>query len=92
MGAWSGRATVTFHGYIEGTRLAGGRIVVKRRTGVAVYIAEPEHAVVEVLDPALDGLAVAQLDRNGHFAVAERLKVERFLTGFARRGRLRTPA
>jgi HprK-related kinase B len=26
--------------------VAGGRIVVKRRTGVAVYIAEPEHAVV----------------------------------------------
>jgi putative glutamine amidotransferase len=28
LGSWSGRATVTFHGYIEGTRLAGGRPLV----------------------------------------------------------------
>jgi gamma-glutamyl-gamma-aminobutyrate hydrolase PuuD len=28
VGTWSGVATVTFHGYIEGTRLAGGRPLV----------------------------------------------------------------
>ena len=53
---------------------------------------QAQHAVVEVLDPAAHGLAVAQFDLDGDLAVAERTQVERFLPGFARRRRLGTAA
>src|ERR1700731_4590117 len=45
------------------------------------------HAVVEILDPAVDDLAIAQLNGDADLAIAERAKIERFLTGIARRGR-----
>jgi len=47
MGAWSGRATVTFHGYIEGTRLAGGRPLV---IPADPYLADDPDDVLDLLD------------------------------------------
>src|ERR1041384_7098937 len=47
MGAWSGLATVTFHGYIEGTRLAGGRPLV---IPADPYLADDPDDVLDLLD------------------------------------------
>jgi putative glutamine amidotransferase len=47
IGAWSGRATVTFHGYIEGTRLAGGRPLV---IPADPHLADDPDDVLDLLD------------------------------------------
>jgi hypothetical protein len=62
-------------------------VLVDKEVGVA-FAGETEHGVVEVLDPAADGLAVAELDLNDDLAVAEGAQVEGFLAGVAGRGRL----
>ncbi|HVI19112.1 MAG TPA: gamma-glutamyl-gamma-aminobutyrate hydrolase family protein, partial [Gaiellales bacterium] len=47
LGKWSGRATVTFHGYVEGTRLAGGRPLV---IPADPYLADDPDDVLDLLD------------------------------------------
>jgi putative glutamine amidotransferase len=47
LGKWGGRATVTFHGYIEGTRLAGGRPLV---IPADPYLADDPDDVLDLLD------------------------------------------
>src|SRR6185437_15269499 len=46
---------------------------------------ETKHRVVEVLDPAADGFAIAKLDGDNHLTVAEGAQIKRFLAGFAGR-------
>ena len=47
LGKWSGRATVTFHGYVEGTRLAGGRPLV---IPADPYLADDPDDVLDLLE------------------------------------------
>jgi putative glutamine amidotransferase len=47
LGKWQGRATVTFHGYVEGTRLAGGRPVV---IPADPHLADDPDDVLHLLD------------------------------------------
>jgi putative glutamine amidotransferase len=47
LGSWSGLATVTFHGYIEGTRGAGGRPLV---IPADPYLADDPDDVLDLLD------------------------------------------
>src|ERR1700761_5822486 len=44
---------------------------------------EPHHHVVEVLDPAVDDLAVAQLYGYRHLTIAQRLQVQGFMACLA---------
>src|SRR5271166_603082 len=53
---------------------------------------EADHAVVEVLDPARDGLAIVQLHGDANLFFAEEAQIERFLPGITRGGRFLTPA
>jgi putative glutamine amidotransferase len=50
VGSWRARATVTFHGYIEGTRLAGGRPLV---IPADPYLVEEPDDVLDLLDGIL---------------------------------------
>jgi putative glutamine amidotransferase len=50
VGSWRARATVTFHGYIEGTRLAGGRPLV---IPADPYLIEEPDDVLDLLDGIL---------------------------------------
>ena len=47
LGKWSGLATVTFHGYVEGTRLAGGRPLV---IPADPYLADDPDDVLDLLE------------------------------------------
>jgi putative glutamine amidotransferase len=47
LGRWRGRAAVTFHGYVEGTRLAGGRPLV---ITADPYLADDPDDVLDLLD------------------------------------------
>jgi hypothetical protein len=51
---------------------------------------QPQHGVVEVLNPATHGLPVAQLDLDDHLAIAQRTQIKCLLPGFAGRGCLGT--
>src|SRR5271170_2938597 len=53
---------------------------------------EPDHAVVEVLNPAGDRLAIVQFHRYANLFFAEEAQVECFLPGITRRRRFLTPA
>src|SRR5271156_4866232 len=53
---------------------------------------EPDHAVVEVFDPAGYRLAIVQLHGDANLFFAEEAQVERFLAGITRRRRFLTPA
>jgi len=53
---------------------------------------EPDHAVVEVLDPAGDGLTIMQFDGYANLLFAEEAQIERFLAGITRRRRFLAPA
>ena len=47
LGKWQSRATVTFHGYVEGTRLAGGRPLV---IPADPYLVDDPDDVLDLLD------------------------------------------
>ena len=47
----------------------------------------PNHAVIEILDPAIDSFAIAQLHLHTDLTIAERSKIQRLLTRVARRRR-----
>ena len=49
---------------------------------------QANHAIVEILDPALHDFAVVQLDHDLHLALTQTAQIQRFLAGFSRRGRL----
>ena len=74
-------------------RFADGPDLVLVDEEVGVSLArKPQHGVVEVFDPAANGLSVPQLDLDNHLTVAERAQIERLLAGVARRRRLGTVA
>src|SRR5271163_959431 len=45
---------------------------------------EPDHAVVEVFNPAVDSLAVAKLDRDRDLLLAQEAQIQGFLSSFSR--------
>jgi hypothetical protein len=53
---------------------------------------QPQHHVVEVLNPAAHRLTVPQLYIHDHLAIAQRAQIESFLAGLSWRGRLGTAA
>jgi len=53
---------------------------------------EPDHAVVEVLNPSGDGLAVVQLYGDTNLFFTKEAQIERFLPGITRRRGFLAPA
>lgn len=46
------------------------------------FARQSHHRIVEVLDPATHSLAIVQLDRDRHSALAERVQIKCLLPGF----------
>ena len=55
------------------------------------FARDPDHGVVEILDPSGNTLAVAEFDRHSHLLLAQKPQVKRLLAGFAKRRLLLTP-
>ena len=47
------------------------------------FASQPDHAIIEVLDPTADRLAVAQFDCNRNLLLAQKAQIEALLSGLA---------
>lgn len=77
--------TSTRHAALASLADGADLVLVNEEVGMP-FARETQHGVVEVFDPAADGLAIAELDVDGYLAIAERAEVESLLPCFAGRG------